>query len=135
MSDRFRIAVAGGSVAGCAVAVELSRAGHEVTVFERSATALASQGAGIIAPAEVFQGMVARRLLPEDYARCPVTVARYACRDQDQRAGRWLGDAGFSLTTVGWADLSSTSAVRSPRAPTAMASPFTGWRTTMMPAA
>jgi 2-polyprenyl-6-methoxyphenol hydroxylase-like FAD-dependent oxidoreductase len=105
MSDRFRIAVAGGSVAGCAVAVELSRAGHEVTVFERSATALASQGAGIIAPAEVFQGMVARRLLPEDYARCPVTVARYACRDQDQRAGRWLGDAGFSLTTVGWADL------------------------------
>ena len=40
MPDRFRIAVVGGSVAGCAVAVELSRAGHEVTVFERSATAL-----------------------------------------------------------------------------------------------
>lgn len=45
MSNRFRIAVVGGSVAGCAVAVELSRAGHEVKVFERSATALASQGA------------------------------------------------------------------------------------------
>jgi glycine/D-amino acid oxidase-like deaminating enzyme len=88
MSNRFRIAVVGGSVAGCAAAVELSRAGHEVTVFERSATALASQGAGIIAPAEVFQGMVARRLLPEDYARCSVTVARYACRDHDQPAGR-----------------------------------------------
>jgi 2-polyprenyl-6-methoxyphenol hydroxylase-like FAD-dependent oxidoreductase len=105
MANRFRIGVVGGSVGGCAVAVELSRAGHEVTVFERSATALVSQGAGIIAPAEVFQGMVARRLLPEDYSRCAVTVARYACRDHDQRAGRWLGDAGFSLTTVGWADL------------------------------
>ena len=105
MANRFRIGVVGGSVAGCAVAVALSSAGHEVTVFERSATALASQGAGIIAPAEVFQGMVARRLLPEDYARCSVTVARYACRDHDQRAGRWLGDAGFNLTTVGWADL------------------------------
>jgi len=105
MANRFRIGVVGGSVAGCAVAVELSRAGHEVTVFERSVTALASQGAGIIAPAEVFQGMVAGNLLPEDYARCAVTVARYACRDHDQRAGRWLGDAGFSLTTVGWAGL------------------------------
>lgn len=30
--NRFRIGVVGGSVAGCAVAVELSRAGHEVTV-------------------------------------------------------------------------------------------------------
>jgi 2-polyprenyl-6-methoxyphenol hydroxylase-like FAD-dependent oxidoreductase len=105
VTNNFRIAVVGGSVAGCAVAVELSRAGHEVTVFERSVTALASQGAGIIAPAEVFQGMVARHLLPEDYARCSVTVARYSCRDHDQPAGRWLGDAGFNLTTVGWADL------------------------------
>src|SRR3984957_8060137 len=105
MANRFRIAVVGGSVAGCAAAVELSRAGHEVKVFERPATALVSQGAGIIAPAEVFQGMVARNILPEDYSRCPVTVARYVCRDHDQREGRWLGDVDFNLTTVGWADL------------------------------
>jgi 2-polyprenyl-6-methoxyphenol hydroxylase-like FAD-dependent oxidoreductase len=43
MANRFRIAVVGGSVAGCAAAVELSRADHEVKVFERSATALVSQ--------------------------------------------------------------------------------------------
>jgi 2-polyprenyl-6-methoxyphenol hydroxylase-like FAD-dependent oxidoreductase len=49
--------------------------------------------------------MVARNLLPEDYSRCPVTVARYVCRDHDQREGRWLGDVDFNLTTVGWADL------------------------------
>jgi glycine/D-amino acid oxidase-like deaminating enzyme len=106
MSDTCRIAIVGGSIAGCAAAVELSRAGHKVKVFERSATQLVSQGAGIIAPAEVFRGMVARNLLPEDHPRCSVTVARYVRRDGDRAEGRWLGDVDFNLTTVSWADLS-----------------------------
>jgi len=105
MSDTYRIAVVGGSIAGCAAAVELSRAGHKVKVFERSATELVSQGAGIIARAEVFRGMVARNLLPEDHPRCSVTVARYVRRDGDRAEGRWLGDVDFNLTTVSWADL------------------------------
>ena len=105
MSDTYRIAVVGGSIAGCAAAVELSRAGHKVKVFERSATELVSQWAGIIAPAEVFRGMVARNLLPEDHPRCSVTVARYVRRDGDRAEGRWLGDVDFNLTTVSWADL------------------------------
>ncbi|MEV4050282.1 FAD-dependent monooxygenase [Amycolatopsis sp. NPDC049688] len=42
-----RVAVVGGSVAGCAAAIALSRAGCAVTVFERSRGVLADRGFGI----------------------------------------------------------------------------------------
>jgi 2-polyprenyl-6-methoxyphenol hydroxylase-like FAD-dependent oxidoreductase len=85
--------------------VELSRAGHHVEIYERSATELVDQGAGVIAPAHVFQQMIARKLLPESLPRCQVATARYVCRQGDDYTGRWLGDAAFPLTTVNWAHL------------------------------
>ena len=36
MPDGLRVGIVGGSIAGCATAVLMSRAGHSVTVFERS---------------------------------------------------------------------------------------------------
>ncbi len=42
---RLSIGIVGGSIAGCAAAVELMRAGHRVRVFERSPGALVGRGA------------------------------------------------------------------------------------------
>ena len=49
-NNSLRIGVVGGSISGCAAAIEMSRAGYEVTVFERSAKALKGRGAGIGTP-------------------------------------------------------------------------------------
>ena len=45
-----RVAVIGGSIAGCAAAIALSRAGCDVTVYERSLGDLADRGFGIGLP-------------------------------------------------------------------------------------
>jgi 2-polyprenyl-6-methoxyphenol hydroxylase-like FAD-dependent oxidoreductase len=50
-----RVAVIGGSIAGCAMAIALARAGCRVTVFERTRDALSERGFGIgmLAPGSV----------------------------------------------------------------------------------
>ena len=54
-----RVAVIGGSIAGCAAAIALRRAGCEVTVFERSQGALRARGAGIIVPRPLLAQLTA----------------------------------------------------------------------------
>jgi 2-polyprenyl-6-methoxyphenol hydroxylase-like FAD-dependent oxidoreductase len=50
----MRIIVVGGSMGGLFAAALLQQAGHEVTVFERSAAGLEGRGAGLVAQPEVF---------------------------------------------------------------------------------
>ena len=47
--EGMKVAIAGGSIAGCATAIALSRAGCDVTVFERSSS-LQDRGSGIAIP-------------------------------------------------------------------------------------
>jgi 2-polyprenyl-6-methoxyphenol hydroxylase-like FAD-dependent oxidoreductase len=54
-----RVAVVGGSIAGCAVAVALIRAGCEVTVFERTRGSLRDRGFGIGLPPGTLDRLVA----------------------------------------------------------------------------
>ena len=52
---RLDVAVVGGSIGGLFAASLLSRAGHRVTVFERSVHGLARRGAGLVAQQELFE--------------------------------------------------------------------------------
>jgi 2-polyprenyl-6-methoxyphenol hydroxylase-like FAD-dependent oxidoreductase len=83
----------------------LSRAGHDVTIFERSSVELVSRGAGIATTPEVLAGMVADNLIDETFPGCPVARVPYVCRGDGGRSGRWLGDAPFGLITLNWAHL------------------------------
>jgi 2-polyprenyl-6-methoxyphenol hydroxylase-like FAD-dependent oxidoreductase len=67
----FRVGIVGGSIAGCAAAVALSRSGHEVTVFERSPTRLLSRGLGIATQVSVFGELVRRDLIGADFPHRP----------------------------------------------------------------
>ena len=58
---KLEVAVVGGSIAGCSAAILLSRAGHDVHVYERSATGMVGRGGGIGTPVPVLQ-----RLMDED---------------------------------------------------------------------
>ncbi len=51
----MRIAIAGGSVGGLFAAALLGKDGHDVTVFERSASGLSGRGAGLVAQEDVYK--------------------------------------------------------------------------------
>lgn len=62
----MHIAVVGGSVAGSALAVLLGRAGHSVTVYERSSGELKDRGAGLSMPSQLMQLLMDQDLLDTD---------------------------------------------------------------------
>jgi 2-polyprenyl-6-methoxyphenol hydroxylase-like FAD-dependent oxidoreductase len=103
----MRVGIIGGSVAGCATAALLHRAGHDVTVFERSESDLVSRGAGIGTPTAVWQDMMARGLIDGTLSACRADYMRYVTRGSGTGQPRWLGDAGGlgSLMLLNWAYL------------------------------
>ncbi|MBW0090705.1 NAD-binding protein [Pseudonocardia sp. KRD-184] len=66
----FRTAVVGGSIAGCAAAIALRRAGSAVTVFERSAGELRDRGSGVAVPSALVDELVREGYLPPEYPTC-----------------------------------------------------------------
>ena len=61
------VGIIGGSIAGCAAAIALGRAGMSVEVFERSATGLMDRGSGIGIPGPLRSELMARGYLAEDF--------------------------------------------------------------------
>ncbi|MDO9395553.1 MAG: FAD-dependent monooxygenase [Herbiconiux sp.] len=81
MSERLRIAVVGGSIGGLFAATLLSRAGHDVTVFERSVHGLARRGAGLVAQQELFE--LLHRVGRDDAGRVGVVAHERITLDRD----------------------------------------------------
>ena len=85
LSDRgvsrgLRVGVIGGSIAGCAVAVELERAGCDVTVFERSSGSLKDRGAGIGIPFALLKLLQGRDLVDPEMAIVPIRMRHFIIR-------------------------------------------------------
>jgi len=100
-----RVGIIGGSIAGCATAALLHRAGHEVIVFERSESGLVSRGAGIGTPTTVWQDMMARGLIDETLPAFRADYFRYVTRGSGTGQQRWLGDIHYSTRAFNWAHL------------------------------
>jgi 2-polyprenyl-6-methoxyphenol hydroxylase-like FAD-dependent oxidoreductase len=103
---RLRVGVVGGSIAGCAAAIELSRIGCDVAVFERSRGTLTGRGAGIGTPTSTFDLLVERDLIDADMPRS--TVSRHPFVGSSDVAGP-TGQAALVLpldmALVNWGDL------------------------------
>ena len=100
-----KVGIIGGSIAGCATAALLHRAGHDVTVFERSESDLVSRGAGIGTPTTVWQDMMARGLIDETLPTFRADCLRFVIRGSGTGQQRWLGDLHVSITAFNWAHL------------------------------
>ena len=103
----MRVGIIGGSIAGCATAALLHRAGHDVTVFERSESDLVSRGAGIGTPTAVWQDMMAHGLIDETLPAFRIDYLRFVTRGSGTGQQRWLGDAQGQggVMLVNWAHL------------------------------
>jgi 2-polyprenyl-6-methoxyphenol hydroxylase-like FAD-dependent oxidoreductase len=104
--DEIRVAVIGGSIAGCAAAVELARAGYTVSVFERVRGQLVGQGAGIGTPMATFRSLVARDLVDADLPYCHVPKSRFIVRGAaDERYGQTVWARDVDGVAMHWTDL------------------------------
>jgi 2-polyprenyl-6-methoxyphenol hydroxylase-like FAD-dependent oxidoreductase len=101
----MRVGVIGGSIAGCATAALLHRAGHDVIVFERSESELVSRGAGIAALSAAWQDMMAHGLIAAALPVCRADYFRFVTRASGTGQQRWLGDVQMSFTLLNWAHL------------------------------
>jgi 2-polyprenyl-6-methoxyphenol hydroxylase-like FAD-dependent oxidoreductase len=101
----MRVGIIGGSIAGCAAAALLHRAGHDVTVFERSESDLVSRGAGIVTATAAWQDMMAHGLIDGRLPACRADYSRFVTRAAGTGQQRWLGDVQMSFTLLNWAHL------------------------------
>jgi 2-polyprenyl-6-methoxyphenol hydroxylase-like FAD-dependent oxidoreductase len=102
----LKIAVIGGSIAGCATAVELTRLGSDVTLFERSGEELKDRGAGIAVPPSVIETFVARDLIDADFAHLQChSIKRMWRTDDEARYGTVAWDQPMRVELLNWGGL------------------------------
>ena len=102
----LRVGIVGGSIAGCAAAIELSRAGHDVSVFERSSRELTGRGAGIGTPVTTLQSLVARDLIPAQIPHFLVHRQPFISRSGPaDRLGHTAWASPVNLALINWGDL------------------------------
>jgi 2-polyprenyl-6-methoxyphenol hydroxylase-like FAD-dependent oxidoreductase len=98
----IRVAVAGGSIAGCAAALGLRRAGCEVTIYERSRGELKDRGAGIAIPIPLRDELVAAGYLDPAMAVCSTRVRVWMIRDGRSRTGTVLWRQPSAAAVNNW---------------------------------
>ncbi|MFG3136206.1 FAD-dependent monooxygenase [Streptomyces sp. NPDC048211] len=98
----LRIGVVGGSVAGCAMAIAGTRAGAEVTVYERSDGALEDRGFGIVVPPPLHRELVAARYLDAGMETAPVPSRVWLTREPGRQHARELARHESAVTPCHW---------------------------------
>ncbi len=101
-----RVAVVGGSIAGCAAALAATRAGAgEVVVFERAAGQLQDRGVGLALHSERYAELEAAGYLDAAMPWIRLTRRSWVAREGTLRAGRELGVLPFPFRSYNWGSL------------------------------
>ncbi|WP_328330891.1 MULTISPECIES: FAD-dependent monooxygenase [unclassified Streptomyces] len=98
-----RVAVVGGSIAGCATAVALTRAGCEVTVLERSRGGLRDRGAGITLPASLYGELLDAGYLDSGMRTLERPELIWLTRAERSAEGRVVGRQPYPSIMASWA--------------------------------
>jgi 2-polyprenyl-6-methoxyphenol hydroxylase-like FAD-dependent oxidoreductase len=96
-----RVAIVGGSIAGCAAAIALRRAGCQVTVYERSRGKLQSRGFGIGTPIPMRDELRLHGYLPPDYTSVVRTCRWWVVADSTP-SGRLLWKQPAAAASNNW---------------------------------
>lgn len=102
----MKIGIVGGSVAGCAVAILLTRAGADVTILERSSGPLIARGAGIILSDPIVQQCIELDLFDTDIPRLPTNLRSFYIKDSaDPKYGHKIWQQIFNGCSFNWRDV------------------------------
>jgi 2-polyprenyl-6-methoxyphenol hydroxylase-like FAD-dependent oxidoreductase len=100
------IGVVGGSIAGCSAAILLSRAGHRVSVFERSRGGLVGRGGGIATTGAMFDELVERDVIDPDMPHFEASDMPFIIRTPDEpETGRVPYAIPLDLRAFHWTEL------------------------------
>lgn len=102
MAAALRIGVIGGSIAGCAAAVAGSRAGADVTVYERSDAELQDRGFGIVIPPPLHAELVGSGYLDAEMQTAPVGTRVWLTRERGGRSAREMARQSSPVTPCNW---------------------------------
>jgi 2-polyprenyl-6-methoxyphenol hydroxylase-like FAD-dependent oxidoreductase len=101
-----RVAVVGGSIAGCACALVAARSGaDEVVVLERSPGRLQDRGVGLCLHDSRYAELEAAGFLDPGVPRHQLTRRRWLVRDGSEPMGRPLWDQPFPFHSYHWGSL------------------------------
>ena len=92
-----RIAVVGGSIAGCACAIAAARAGQHAVVFERTSSDLADRGLGIAIPPHLLDDLVSAGYVDDRLPVCRSRERVWVLREDGAGRGSGGGRAGREL--------------------------------------
>lgn len=116
-STSLRVGVVGGSISGCLCALELLRAGHRVTVFERAREESFEGllGAGLGTPSATFETLVARGLVDADLPHIALEdMAFVGGAAGGERRGRIALTVPLDFISFHWRDLRHALRTRVP---------------------
>ncbi|HHT0593186.1 TPA: FAD-dependent monooxygenase [Legionella anisa] len=97
----MKIAIIGGSIAGCALAL-LLKDQFPVTVFER-ATDLKSRGAGITLSIELLNTLLTQNIIDPNTLAHTLTARSFYCQENNEPVyGKFLWKQGISMASLHW---------------------------------
>ncbi|MGD8682543.1 MAG: NAD(P)-binding protein [Chloroflexota bacterium] len=100
------IGIVGGSIAGCSAAILLSRAGHQVRVFERSRGGLVGRGGGIATTGVMWEELVTHDVVDEDMPHFKASEMPFIVRTADEpMTGRVPYAMPLDLRAFHWTEL------------------------------
>lgn len=97
-----RVAVIGGSIAGCAAAMAAHRAGCDVTVYERSGGELQDRGFGVTLPTPLYQVLSKTGYLSPDAPALSMSHRLWIVRETGTDDWRELWRQSPELVTCNW---------------------------------
>jgi 2-polyprenyl-6-methoxyphenol hydroxylase-like FAD-dependent oxidoreductase len=113
--NRRRVAVIGGSIAGCAAALAARRAGaDQVVIFERTSGRLEDRGVGLGINDDLYAEMAERGYLDPDTPCLQLTDRKWITRDGASYGGRVVGTQSFEFRAYNWGSVWRTLRDRVP---------------------
>lgn len=106
MKEKLKIGIVGGSIAGCSAAILLSRAGHNVDVYERSIGTLVGRGGGIATTSAVLNSLIEQDIIDADFPNFLTTTMPFTGkRSVTDRYGYTPWSLPLDLRAFHWSTL------------------------------
>ena len=105
-SERRRIAIVGGSIAGAMAGIVLSRAGHDVAIYERSQKGLVGRGGGVTTSRTVLGQLKDADILDADFPSAPYSELQLSkITDTTRKFGHCPLTLALDMRCVHWSGM------------------------------